>query len=276
MFMNEKKQNLPTGTESDAKYYHWLIAILIILAVLAGAYFIFKNSDRTAKKQPAAPKMIGIEDDATDEEKSTRFENPKKSAHYESNTPAHGATLAGVPINVVIDFNFDLAPPSEISVKMNGKEYSTGNTLIDGNKLAMRKKMDPGSPDGLYDVVYNACWPDGSCHDGKFQFAIDRTLAENFTDRRDQGEVEVKMKDIAFDPKEIRVIRGAKITWIQEDSAEHFVNTEAHPAHTYFPPQNSRGLKPGDTFSVVFDQPGIYPYHCSAHASVMKGAILVE
>src|SRR3989344_9474606 len=59
---------------------------------------------------------------------NSQFQNPKKSAHYESNTPAHGATLAGVPINVVIDFNFDLAKPSAIQIFHDGTEYGTGET----------------------------------------------------------------------------------------------------------------------------------------------------
>jgi hypothetical protein len=25
---------------------------------------------------------------------------------------------------------------------------------------------------GLYLVKYTACWPDGSCHDGQFAFAV--------------------------------------------------------------------------------------------------------
>src|SRR3990167_10810379 len=51
---------------------------------------------------------------------NNQFQNPKKSAHYESNTPAHGATLAGVPINVVIDFNFDVAENSRIEIHYFG------------------------------------------------------------------------------------------------------------------------------------------------------------
>lgn len=56
------------------------------------------------------------------------FGTPKKAAHYESNTPAHGMVLSAPPINVVIDFNFDLAPPSRMSIMSNGKEYGTGET----------------------------------------------------------------------------------------------------------------------------------------------------
>lgn len=99
----------------------------------------------------------------------------KKSAHYVSNTPAHGSVLASVPENVSINFNFDLGTGSSISIKTGNREYGSGATIIESNKLVMRRSMDPNAPDGLYTVSYNACWPDGSCHDGHFQFTIDRT-----------------------------------------------------------------------------------------------------
>jgi len=207
---------------------------------------------------------------------SPDFGIPKKSPHYETNTPEHGAVLAGVPVNVVIDFNFDLGPGSAISVKSGSREYATGTTGIDPNRLAMRRPIDPAAPDGLYEVTYNACWPDGSCHDGNFRFAIDRSLARQYTDLTGTPQVTINMDNIAFDPAMVRVTRGTNVTWINREAVEHFVNTESHPAHTYYIPQNSRGLLKNDTFSVVFDTPGIYPYHCSAHAAVMRGSILVE
>src|SRR3990172_3978170 len=200
----------------------------------------------------------------------------KKSAHYESNTPSHGSVLAAVPVNVVIDFNFDLGPGSQISIKKDEMEYGTGETIIDSNKLAMRRNMDTNAPDGLYTVNYNACWPDGSCHDGHFQFAIDRSLQSNFEDMTGQKEVTIKLSNIMFDPKDIKISKGTKVTWVNDESIEHYVNTDSHPAHTYYLEQNSKALGKGDSYSLTFDTAGIYPYHCSAHADTMIGSILVE
>jgi plastocyanin len=204
------------------------------------------------------------------------FEIPKKSAHYESNTPEHEAVLAGIPINAVIDFNFDLVPPSKISILKDDVEYGTGDTIIDEGRLTMRRTMDPKSPDGIYTVYYDACWPDGSCHDGKFQFAIKRAERESYTDLTGQNNVNIDMLEISFKPGKIRIKKGATVTWTNQEDIEHFVNTDSHPAHTYFPEQNSRGLKIGDTYSVTFNEAGVYPYHCSAHASIMTGIIVVE
>lgn len=204
------------------------------------------------------------------------FETPKKSAHYESNTPEQGTVIPAPPLNVVINFNFDLAPPSEISITSNGKDYGVDETVIDDGNLSMRREMDSSAPNGLYDVNYNACWPDGSCHDGHFQFAIDYSLISTYTDLRAQQDVTVTMSNISFQPANIVISPGTKVTWVNNDSVEHFVNTDSHPAHTYYPEMNSRGLSQGDAFSVILTKPGYYPYHCSAHPNQMRGSIVVK
>jgi plastocyanin len=208
-------------------------------------------------------------------ENSYVFAAPKKSPHYETNVPEHRAVLAGVPVNVVINFNFDVAAGSEITINKNGRDYGTRDTIIDSNKLALRREMASDAPEGSYTVDYKACWPDGSCHDGYFQFAINRTLANSFEDLTGMDEIEVKMLSFAFDKDNIIISKGTKITWINEDAAGHYVNADPHPGHNYYPAQNSNLLAKGQSFSLTFDKPGIYPYHCSAHYAGMKGMILV-
>ena len=245
--------------------------LLLILAIAAGALAL--TNDKKETNQLNTESTISEE---TTEKASATFNTPKKSAHYESNTPEHGATLAAPPVNVVINFNFDLAAPSAISITKDGKEYGTGELIIDSNKLSMRRDFDASAPDGLYTVAYNACWPDRSCHDGHFQFAIDRTKAEAYQDMTERKEVTIKMSEIMFKPRDIKVSAGTKITWVNDEITEHYVNTDSHPAHTYYPDQNSKLLKRGESYSITLTKAGSYPYHCSAHADVMKGNILVQ
>jgi len=240
-----------------------LVIFSIAAIIVAGGIVFFASSQTAPTSEPQ-------------KENGLIFAAPKKSAHYESNTPEHGVTLAGVPVNVVINFNFDLTKGSTIEILNNQKDYGTEETVIDNNKLAMRRKLDPNSPDGLYTVNYKACWADGSCHDGNFQFVIDKKLTLEFVDMTGKKEVTIDLKDIAFNPKNVKISKGTKVTWANQDSVEHTVNTDSHPAHTYYPAQNSRTLKKGDVYSVTFTEPGIYPYHCTPHADVMKGAVLVE
>lgn len=210
-----------------------------------------------------------------DEERMV-FRTPVKSPHWVSNTPDHGSYFATVPNNIVIDVNFDLALPSSISITKDGREYGIDSIRIDTNKLAMRRVMSADAPDGIYAVRYQACWPDGSCHDGMFEFGIDRRLANSFEDHRATADVTISLKDTAFLPKKIRVSKNTRVTWLNNDSIGHYINTDPHPAHTYLPQQNSKALKRGEAYAVVFTQPGEYPYHCSAHAQTMTGSILVE
>ena len=266
-----------------------VVALLVVIAAFA-VRPTTPPAPATADETPAPPALAPTPltgAASTPTPSVTAFSTPKKSPHFESSTPAHGATLPMPPINVVIDFNFDLAPQSFIAITRatvgNGnarddleRDYGMDLTTIDANKLSMRRKMDPSAPDGLYTVTYQACWPDGSCHDGHFQFAINRTKASAALDLRGQSAVEVRLKDIAFVPPTIRIAKGTRVTWRNDDTVEHYVNTDAHPSHTYFPTQNSRALPKGGTFAVAFSTPGAYPYHCSAHADTMHGLILVE
>ena len=244
-----------------------LLGIVAVIVLIGGAAFII--SGRASKMN--LPGLI-----PSGQKSETGFPTPIKSLHYENNVPEHGSVLAGVPLNVVIDFNFDLAPISTISITQDGKEYGIENTVVDENKLALRRKMDPQSPDGRYTVAYKACWPDQSCHNGMFEFAIDRSKSADFTDMTGRSEVTISMENIAFNPRNIRISKGTKVTWVNNETDGHYVNTDPHAGHSYYPAQNSRLLNKGDSFSLVFDTPGIYPYHCSAHASLMTGTILVE
>lgn len=255
------------------KYTYLAVGAVLILVVVG-----FVAWTKSTKQQSPAPVVSDTQptNNLPDSSDKFSFANPKKSAHYESNTPAHGAVLAGVPPNVVIDFNFDLAKPSEIKILKEDTDYGAGETAIDTNKLAMRRNMIADAPDGLYTVKYNVCWPDTTCHDGNFQFVIDRNSSKNYEDMRGKKDVAIKLSQIKFVPQNIKVSKGTKVTWINDDGVLHYVNTDSHPAHTYYPAQNSKALKNGESFSITFGKVGIYPYHCSAHASSMVASLLVE
>ncbi|HYE22581.1 MAG TPA: plastocyanin/azurin family copper-binding protein [Verrucomicrobiae bacterium] len=251
-----------------------LTILIVLIVIIAGGFLLAKNRGDNQGQNPTDNSNNTNSNDSSGMQFS--FNTPKKSAHYESNTPEHGVVLADAPINVVINFNFDLAPPSAISITKDGKEYGTGDLVIDTNKLSMRRNLDTSAPDGLYKVTYNACWPDRSCHDGHFEFAMDRTKASSYEDMTNRKEVTIKMSDLMFKPHDIKITSGTKVTWINDEAVEHYVNTDSHPAHTYYLGQNSRALKQGETYSVTFTNKGAYPYHCSAHANVMSGNIIVQ
>lgn len=200
----------------------------------------------------------------------------KKTPHFESSTPSAGSTLASPPPNVTINFNFDLSDKSSITVIKDGRDYATNHTSIDENKLAMRRSVSQDAPDGRYQVKYTACWPDNSCHDGHFTFRIDRTQLGGYTDMRGQKEVTIHMSHLMFEPRQLRISKDTKVTWVNDDDAAHYVNTDSHPAHTHIPDFNSKALQKGQSYTYTFTKPGAYPYHCSAHAATMTATIVVD
>ncbi len=204
------------------------------------------------------------------------FATPTKTPHWQESTPAHGEYWAAPPVNVLVDFDFDLGPGSTISVTKDGVEYTTGPVVIDANKLGLRRALGASMPDGRYDVAYTACWPDGSCHTGRFQFAIDSTRSADFTDRRGNDEVTVSLEDFSITPERVRIDRGTTVVWENNGQVGHYVNTDPHASHGYHLALNSLLLNTGDAYEYTFTQPGLYPYHCSAHEDQMRGTVLVE
>ncbi len=158
--------------------YKALLAFLVVLVLATGAFLLVKNKQ--------TPKLNNVTETSNQDQTPTNdttpppsetaqpitFSSPKKSAHYVSNTPAHGTTLTTPPGEVTITFNFDLSNESSMTITNDGIDYGVDDPRFDNNKLVIRRSFDPNAPKGLYAVNYNACWPDGSCHDGNFQFAL--------------------------------------------------------------------------------------------------------
>lgn len=92
---------------------------------------------------------------------------------------------------------------------------------------------------------------------------------------QNKKEVAIRISEIMFAPKNITISAGTKVTWINDGNVEHYVNTDSHPAHTYYPEQNSRSLPKRASYSTTFSKPGSYPYHCSAHVDTMIGNIVI-
>jgi methionine-rich copper-binding protein CopC len=106
------------------------------------------------------------------------FGTPKKSPHWMNNTPSAGATLTSVPESISIDFDFDLGPGNNITIMLNDSDYGMGETTVTPDNRTMMRMMMPDAPDGIYNVTYKACWPDLTCHDGYFEFAINSTMTQ--------------------------------------------------------------------------------------------------
>jgi methionine-rich copper-binding protein CopC len=100
------------------------------------------------------------------------FPQQQFAAHFVDSMPMHEGTLDSVPEQVVLNFNFTLSDASTITIEKDGKELKTAPGTLGDNKLSMTAEIPADAGTGLYLVKYKACWPDNSCHNGQFAFAV--------------------------------------------------------------------------------------------------------
>lgn len=93
-----------------------------------------------------------------------------KTPHYVAVSVEHGALLEAPPAEISITFNFTLAPPTQLRVVKEGETIVTSNAISEDRLVLSANVPNQGS--GIYIVYYDACWPDGSCHQGQFGFAV--------------------------------------------------------------------------------------------------------
>lgn len=80
--------------------------------------------------------------------------------------------------------------------------------------------------------------------------------------------VQLHIDGYAFHKDIIKVKKGTKVTWANHDSAKHTVTSDQG---RYLA---STTLGSGGSYEKVFDQTGVYTYHCDPHPN-MHGAVIV-
>lgn len=93
------------------------------------------------------------------------------AAHFVSSSPEHADLLTTSPVKIQIGFNFKLAFNSNINVRKDEEKLTLGTMEFAENRLQMAVNL-PNAGAGTYHVLYRACWPDKSCHDGEFAFVV--------------------------------------------------------------------------------------------------------
>jgi methionine-rich copper-binding protein CopC len=130
--------------------------------------------DKAAMEPKAMVEAKAMEEKAAMEAKAMAEKLPDQqfAAHFVNSTPNHRATFAQMPDKVVINFDFTLSETSTITVSKDGAPVVSAKPTFSGNKLTMSAPLPANVGNGLYQVDYKACWPDQSCHTGKFAFTV--------------------------------------------------------------------------------------------------------
>ncbi|MBI2863736.1 MAG: copper resistance protein CopC [Chloroflexi bacterium] len=244
---------------------HRLWAVLLILTItLAACSSNAAPQSPTATPGPAArPTAPGATPGPA---AGPAFQTPHqiKSPHFVDSYPSHGQALRQSPEEIVMNFDFDLHPDSLIDVTRDGAPVDVAETVVEPNGLTMRAALGEMTGDGVYVVTYKACWPDGSCHDGQFAFAVDSGMA-SYIDMTGKEAISIDMAGLAFQPAKVVVSKGTTVTWTNGEGALHFVNSDPHPSHNALPDLNSRSLGENESYHYTFSRVGEWVYHCSAH-----------
>jgi plastocyanin len=82
------------------------------------------------------------------------------------------------------------------------------------------------------------------------------------------GSTIVVIRDFTFEPAEVRVRAGERVTWINCDQDSH---TSTADGGAWASPL----LAPGDAFTQAFEAPGELTYHCEPHP-FMLARVIVE
>ena len=85
------------------------------------------------------------------------------------------------------------------------------------------------------------------------------------------GSTVVIIRDFAFDPAQVRVRPGTKVTWVNCDAAGQPSHTSSADAGAWRSPL----LAPGASYTHTFDAAGDFPYHCEPHP-FMTAKVTVE
>lgn len=85
----------------------------------------------------------------------------------------------------------------------------------------------------------------------------------------------VTITSSGFSPQNITIKAGETVTWMNEDTVDHTVNSAVHPTHQLYPPLNLGVIKPGGKSALAFPKAGAYKYHDHLNPS-HTGTITVQ
>jgi plastocyanin len=86
---------------------------------------------------------------------------------------------------------------------------------------------------------------------------------------RAQEAVSVSIHDFTFDPGTITIQPGTTVTWTNNDSATHTATADDGSF-------DSGNLATGQSFSMTFDTPGTYTYHCAIHPNMTATIVVTD
>ncbi|MGH8990546.1 MAG: plastocyanin/azurin family copper-binding protein [Acidimicrobiia bacterium] len=117
-------------------------------------------------------------------------------------------------------------------------------------------------------LLFSACGGADAKNDGAEANGAEADGAEAAA-AGNKGGTPVAITNFLFEPAELQVPPGTKVTWTNNDDAPHNVQ-DISDLNTPI----SKELNKGESFSITYEQPGEYKYDCGLH-TYMTGTIKV-
>lgn len=81
-------------------------------------------------------------------------------------------------------------------------------------------------------------------------------------DLRGEKHVSIVLKEEGFEPRDIRVSRGTRVTFSTTRQNKFWPASNAHPAHDVYPEFDPlKSLEPGESWSFTFEKAGVWGFH---------------
>ncbi len=127
----------------------------------------------------------------------------------------------------------------------------------------------------IFAVVLVACAPQastggsGSSNTGSSTSVSSNPVADVSVDLTSSKNVDINIKGFAFDPSSITIKVGTEVKWTNMDNAPHTVTSDSGQE------LGSPMLSNGNTYTHVFNQTGVFSYHCGNHPNMVATIIVV-
>jgi len=86
----------------------------------------------------------------------------------------------------------------------------------------------------------------------------------------------VTVSKSGFNPSTINIKVGQAVQWKNSDTLHHWISSDPYPSNDGLKELSSNTMLSQDSYTFVFNKPGIYPYHDNLNPYKFRGEVIVK